>query len=183
MLIFSKSIFNKLNRKTLAIYGTPIIIGIIIGLFIWQDNLSPILESKQRIEQYRDNIQKYQQKISQLEKEINDNKKELTNFKNILKGQDAYIIISYIQNEIEKIPEISVRSFRIAKTIDKGLYQIGTVNLVLDGDIKGLVKFLQESQNCQYPLRIKRLSVSYRRIANRDRLNIVLEIQGLFLKG
>jgi len=178
-----KRLSNKGNtKKLITIYGIPSFLSLLVLLFIWQNSLKSLLNSKEQIKYYKQNIEKYQEKTSELQKDIKKKKKEFENIENILKGQDAYIIISYIQNKIEKIPELSVRSFRIAKTIDKELYQIGTVNLVLEGDVKGLVKLLEELQNCKYPIRIKRLSVSYRRVRNRDQLNIVLEIQGLFLK-
>ena len=166
---------NKLNLVLLLF---PILVTIFIFLvYIWPSyqeyvNAKKLLQEKKRL------LKKYRQKIKNIgtvELPKNGYKKY------IFSGKDPYVIVSMVQEKLENVEGLTIRSFRITSQ-QKFLSKIKKVSLFfnMQGDIKSLVEMLEIIQGIQKSILIKKLNVSFFSSGGKEYLQIHLTLEAIF---
>jgi len=171
-----------LRHDTWVFYFLPLFLSLAIFIWIVYPRFQALRWHKKVIQEKKERILAYQKKIKSLQKELEKPKFDTQNLeRRIFSGKDPYAIVAYIQEKIEKIPEVSVRSFRITqKTKETDFLEKVIITFILQTDIKGLTEILWQLQNEEKTLKIKRLSVYMRKNRQEEILNATLEIESLF---
>ena len=166
---------NKLNIILLAF---PILVTIFIFLvYLWPSyqeyvNAKKLLQEKNRL------IKRYRQKI----KDIGNIEPSKDGYrKYIFSGKDPYIIVSMLQERLENVEGLTIRSFRITSQ-QKFLGNIKKVSLFfnMQGDIKSLVEMLDIIQKIQKSILIRKLNVSFFSSGGKEYLQINLTLEAIF---
>ncbi|WP_457755808.1 hypothetical protein [Thermodesulfatator indicus] len=181
---FIRRIFlgDKINRSSLFWWGLPVIATLVVFFMVTWPAWQSYRLKRDLYQEKLELLVKYQAKLSQSK---SDFKKELSKGqkleKKIFIGLDPYIIVSELEKEIDAIPELSLRSFRIIKR-ENLTDQIQKVKLllILDGDIKGLLNFLDKLSKSNKALHISRLTIISRRYRSDYILSVNLEIEALY---
>ncbi len=176
------SLLRRLSYGRLFVYGVPFILALILSGWL-------LYPSWQAYTLQKRVFQERQALLSRLQKQLQYDKpaleKELAQAKDLAQkvfvGLDPYIIVSELEKKIDSIPEIGLRSFRIIKRQDlTPSVQKIKLTLVLEGDIKGLLTFLEDLKQLSKPVNITHLIVSVRHYRRSYILNINLELEALY---
>jgi hypothetical protein len=86
-----------------------------------------------------------------------------------------------LRERLEKVPGVNIRSFRIIKRQKIApLLERVEVSFVLQTDIKGLAEALWQLEEEPRAVRLKRVSIFFRRSRQKEILNVTLNLEGLF---
>ncbi|OAG28212.1 hypothetical protein [Thermodesulfatator autotrophicus] len=173
---------DNLSLSRFLWWAGPILLALLVlSLFTW-----PAWENyRLKKELYQEKLEllvRYQKKISRdkprLEKELAKTK-DLEN--KIFIGLDPYVIVSELEKEIGQISGLKLRTFRIIKreNISEQIQKV-KVLLTLDGDIKGMVEFLEKLSQTNKALRVSRLTIISRRYFKDYVLSVNMELEALY---
>ncbi len=180
---FTKKFFGfSLTPGRLLAWGIPLLLILCLGFWwlwpAWQNFTlkRALLNQKSAL------LTRYEKKLTldkpKLEREL---ARGQALGKKVFVGLDPYVIVSDLEKGIDQIPELSLRSFRITKREDL-TPQVQKVKLVLvlEGDIKGLLTFLQRLEHQDKALHVVRLVVTPRRYRHGYILNATLEVEAFY---
>jgi len=99
----------------------------------------------------------------------------------VFQGSDPYVLVASLRERLEKVPGVNIRSFRIIKRQKIApLLERVEVSFVLQTDIKGLAEALWQLEEEPRAVRLKRVSIFFRRSRQKEILNVTLNLEGLF---
>jgi len=168
----------RCQKTTLILGGLPILLTFLIFVGIFWPTLKDLRSHQKLLEQKKALIERYRAKLQKISPPSTPRESPE---KYLFQGRDPYIVVSELQKELENIPEITLRSFRILKQSPfQADIQKVELNFDLEGDIKGLVEVLERVETFQKALRIQYLLVSQFSRGRQKALRINLRIEALF---
>ncbi len=173
---------SRLDLGKILLWGLPLALSVVL-LWTW---LWPAWQTfalkRELVKQKQALLARYQEKLTRDKPKL---ERELARVKalgdKVFVGLDPYVIVSELEKHIDQVPELTLRSFRITKREDLSprIQKIKLV-LVLEGDIKGLLTFLQDLGQQDKALRVTRLVITPRRYRRGYILNATLELEALY---
>ncbi len=175
----------KLKEKSpreLVFYLLPLFLALVIFFWVIYPRLKAIQTHRALLAQKEKNLKTYKKKISSLKKTLRQPKVETKKLvEKVFYGNDPYVVVAGLKEKFAKVPEVSIRSFRIVKREKKGNFlEKVVINFVLQTTVKGLAEILWQIENEPKAVRIKRLSLFLRRLRGTEKLSVTLELEGLF---
>ncbi len=172
----------KKSPRTLLIQALPLFLALVVFSGVvypryraWRLEKDLLLEQEAQEERYRQEIRR----LESLLKKGQGVPQELS--QKVFSGPDPYVLVAGLREKMEKVPGVSIRSFRIVKRqeIARGLERV-EVNFVLQTDVRGLAEVLWELEQEPRAVRLKRVSVFVRRGRKGETLSATLNLEGLF---
>jgi len=172
----------RLNKEVFFLYLLPSILSLGLVFFFIFPICQALQVQKNQIHREKALLKKLQRKIKGLEISLAQEPFDPAKIGHrIFVGQDPYVFVSEIQQKVETIPELTLRSFRLSRRQKVNEYlEKANVTLSIAGDTKGLVLLLKALEQEKRAIRLTRLSVIYQRIKREEKLNLTLNVEGLF---
>ncbi len=172
------------RREVWFFYLLPLILTLWVFWFVFWPRFEAIRNEKEVISRRKQTILVYERKVKKLKKELAKPEPALQEAaKKVFSGKEPYQIVAELQKKFEKIPEVSLRSFKVIKRKEerKGLERIW-LSFVIYTDVKGLAEILSILESEPRALRVKMLSARYIKDRQGERLTVNLELEALFWK-
>ena len=175
----------KLKTKSpreLIFYLVPLVLTLAIIVWMVYPRFQAVQTRKALLSQKEERLKAYKRKIVQLKKALRQPQVETKKLaEQVFSGNDPYVVVAGLKDKFAKIPEVSIRSFRIVKRESKGSFlEKIVINFVLQTTVKGLAEVLWQIENEPKAVRIKRLSLFLRRMRGEEKLSVTLELESLF---
>lgn len=172
----------KRSPREALFYAMPLFLALVVLSGVVYPRYRAWRLEKDLLAQKKLELVHYEKRLEKLRAELKKPKirpEQLAN--RVFSGPDPYVLVAGLREKMEKVPGVSIRSFRIVKRekIGQELERV-EVSFVLQTDVKGLAEILWQLEQEPRAIRIKRVSVFVRRGRRGETLSATLNLEGLF---
>ena len=180
--LFSRKSGGKLNLFRLLFWSLPVILSLLVVWKVTWPAWEELSTQRSLLEKNTELFFRYQERLTKDKPRLEKELAKINDLNQVLfVGLDPYVIVSELEKLMNKIPELSLRSFRISKRDELvGKVEKVRLSLVLEGDIKGLLSFLEALEKDSRALKITRLVINSRRHRRMYGLRVNMDLVALY---